>query len=265
MLIRMRLFLLLPLLVASLAAWSFPTLYGDTGLVLMPTADVQPVSSFEGVVDFMKVSGAGKTRAIPLRLCYGISEHTELALMISEAREAEKGFDVAGAAVKMVLIDEESYTFIPGVAVGMRAIRLKQQGLQTKDVVDGYLVLSKTMLARGDMTEDGFIIRTHAGLASTTYSGGATGSFIGPFGGASYLSASGNFVGLEFMPAQKSGATTLRENTISAVLRRPLSDNFFIEVGTTRPFGMGASNTAFAGIMYRYAERSPDQPITIGY
>lgn len=268
--IRMRLFLLLPLLAVSLAAWSFPTLYGETGLVLIPTADVLPMATFEGAVDYVNVTGAAKTRAIPVRLTFGFADHTEVALMVSESREGDRGFDLTGGAVKMALLDEEDYTYIPGVAVGLHAARFKEAGKENIDVVDGYLVLSKAVLSRGTLDEGGFVIRAHAGIGSTTYSGGASGSFFAPFGGMSYYNGNGNFMSLELLPGAKKGGVTLRQTTLSAVMRRPLSDNFFLEVGMTRPFGgspfnQPGSNTAFAGIMYRYCERENDRPTIIGY
>jgi hypothetical protein len=251
----LRLLCSVALLAAALATWAFPTLFADTGIVMAPIADVQQEATVELAVDFLPMkTPAGNTVSFPIRLIYGLGTNFEIGVLYSEAKDNIKGVNVYGGAVKMSLIDETLYGKNPGVAVGLRAYREKGVTAGELTAAEGYLAVSKLLLVQGDNVEEGFTIRAHSGLIYTSYSGAVTANFIKPYLGISYMSAHNNSVSVEYLPEQKSGAMMLREATISAAIRRPLSDHFWLEVGTTRAFGLGDSNVAYGGIIYRYSD-----------
>ncbi len=250
---RMRLLVLLVMLAATLPVLAYPTMFGDTGLVQIPTADVQREATFALGADYLPVkTPAGNTLSIPIRLCYGLSEGSEFGALIGNVRNNAIGVNVEGASAKILLIDEDIYGKLPGVAAGLRAFR--QKTAARLNAVEGYLVASKVLLARGDNIESGFTVRVHGGLMYTSYSGAVDADFTKPFIGLSYLNVNSNALVLDYLPEQKVGGVILRQATVSAALRRRLSDHFWMQVGTTRAFGPNTTDTPFAGIIYRYAE-----------
>ncbi|HOF87582.1 MAG TPA: hypothetical protein PLZ36_05690 [Armatimonadota bacterium] len=260
---RMRLLILLAVLTATLPVLAYPTMLGDTGLVQIPTANVQREATFALGADYLPAkTPAGNTLSLPIRLCYGLSEGSEFSVLISNVGDNTVGVNVEGAGAKIVLIDEELYGKLPGVAAGIRAFR--QKTAPRLNAVEGYLVASKVLLARGDNIEEGFTVRIHGGLTYTSYSGAVDADFTKPFIGLSYLHVNSNALVLDYLPEQQVGGVTLRQATVSAALRRRLSDHFWMQVGTTRAFGGNTADTPFAGIIYRYAEtntRADRRPI----
>lgn len=257
---QLRLSIFVTLLVATLSVQAFPTLFGDTGLVLAPTADVQQEATFETVFDFLPMKLAtGYSTSYPVRVCYGLATNTEIGVLYSEARDNAKGANVSGAAVKLALIPEGLYAELPGVGVGVRAYRENNRVMGELTGVESYVAISKILLMRGDNIENGFTLRLHTGVVYTAFSGANDATFIKPYLGISYMDASRSSLALEYLPAEKNGAVTFREATFSAALRRPLSPNFWINVGTTRAFGLGDTNMAFAGVMYRFGADTPSE------
>ncbi|MHB9024275.1 MAG: hypothetical protein ACYC7E_08875 [Armatimonadota bacterium] len=238
----------------TVAGLSYPTLYGDTGLVLTPTADIIPLANFAAAVNVTRQNLPPDTAtAIPVRLVYGASNRTEFALFFSEpTNKSDGGFGVAGGGVKLALLPESIDRRAPGIALGARLYTLKSP--IDRDVVEGYAVFSKTLLMSGDLEEHGFVFRFHGGVSYSQYSGVVDGEFFSPFFGLSYASVEGNSLVIDYVPSQSEGITTFRESTISGALRRRLSPNFWIELGTTKPFGLGADNSYYAGLLYRYGE-----------
>lgn len=233
----------------AVAAWGYPTLYGDTGLVQIPSADVMPQTYLQLAANYATVENlVGNAPAIALRLSYGISPDTEFSLVVSQAMgEDDAGFDTMGGGIKVTIAQEDLNRRTPGIALGARAYVLRMAADRT--VLDGYAVLSKALLTRGDLTGSGSLLRAHGGVSYTSYSGDLDGSFVSPFLGISYASANGNSVVLDYLPAQEDGGVTFRQSTFSASLRRKVGENFWLELGGTRPFGVGA-NKFYAGVMY---------------
>ncbi len=64
-------------LVAAVTSWSFPTIYGDTGLVQVPTADVVPYTVLDISANYTQPNITGKFNLYPLRLTYGVGPNTE--------------------------------------------------------------------------------------------------------------------------------------------------------------------------------------------
>jgi len=240
------------LLTTTLAAFSFPTVYGDTGLIMTPTAETVGAYNFDLACSYTQVNAAPNAAAIlPARLTYGISPNTEIGIFLSESSNNQgNGFDIKGGSLKLIYSKENVLAMQPGLAFG---VRVAKQSTDRPDITEAYSVVTKTVFARGDMDSQGYAFRAHAGAAVTTYSGAQGKTFLGPFAAMDYINTSGNTLMVEFLPEQKSSGVFYRRSTISAAIRRPLSDSFEVELGTTRLFGDVASDMAFyGGLNYHY-------------
>ncbi|HEY3415857.1 MAG TPA: hypothetical protein VGM23_03140 [Armatimonadota bacterium] len=238
----------------AVAGLSYPTLYGDTGLVLVPTADIMPTGNFSLAVNVSREDlTSGTATVIPVRVTYGASDRTEFSLFFSEPTDkSEGGFDATGGGVKLSLLPENVERRTPGIAVGGRIASLRDP--VGYDVIEGYAVFSKALLQSGDLEDKGFVFRFHGGVSYIQYSGAVDAEFFSPFFGVSYASVEGNSLVIDYVPKQEKGITTYRESTISGALRRRLSPNFWIELGSTKPFGQGGENSYYAGLLYHYGE-----------
>ncbi len=253
----LRQLVLVALLTSSLSTWAYPTMFGDTGLVLIPTANVQSEATFTLAADHLPMKNAiGSTVSFPIRLCYGLAENYEISALIGNAADKSIGANIEGLGSKISLIDEDIYGKLPGVGVGVRAWREKDQVNGNANAVEAYAVASKTVLAQGDNIEEGFTVRMHAGVSYTSYSGRYDANFIKPFVGLSYLHVNRNALLFEYLPEQTDGIVTLRDATFSAAIRRQVSPNFYAQLGTTRAFGKSTSNAFFIGAMYRFSEEN---------
>lgn len=251
----LRLLCAVALLAAGLSTWAFPTLFGDTGMVLAPTADAQEAATLQLTADYMPMkTAAGNTVTYPIRLIYGMGSNFELGVLYSEVKDSTKGVNVAGASAKMALLNETLVSKLPGVAVGIRAYREKGKAAGQLTVTEAYGAVSKIILARGNNIDEGFNLRAHTGIIYTSYSDAASAHFVKPYLGITYSTPNKSSLAIEYLPEQKDGAMTLRENVFSGALRLPLSSHFWLQVGTTRPFGIGTTNVAFAGVVYRFAD-----------
>ena len=254
MTVLMRVLSVTAALVAAIAAaWCYPTLYGDTGLVLVPTADTMPVTYFELAANYISVSGA---RMYPVRLSYGASDNTEMFVLINESKShtSQGGFDALGGGFKVALLQEDLTTNVPGIAFGARLVELR--GAVSRRIAEGYLVASKTLLKKSDaLDETGWTIRIHGCGLFTRYSGGVSENFFTAAGGVSYNNFDGTSVVVDFVPRQESNGIVFRKTGISAAFRRPLSEEFMAELGTTQPFGVGSGGSLYVGILYRYGIR----------
>jgi hypothetical protein len=78
--------LVLAVVAGSSAAFSYPTLQGPTGLVVLPDANVEPRGSWTLAADYVTVKaegqpsnfGGGDAKLIPGRLVWGVSDKAEL-------------------------------------------------------------------------------------------------------------------------------------------------------------------------------------------
>ncbi|MHB9131252.1 MAG: hypothetical protein ACYDBB_09210 [Armatimonadota bacterium] len=243
------------------SCWGYPTFFGETGLVLTPTADVLPVSYLQVAADYTRIDDCygTTTKSFPLRLVYGASENTELFVFAGRiGRDSITSFEVLGAGVKLGVIKEDIYKKIPGIAVGARVYRIRQS--EDTDVVDGYAVMSKAILAKGDLATDGYVVRVHGGISFTKYSGYDDSGFFSPFGGLSLVNTSGNSIAIDYIPKQSNDSVTFRESTLSGSIRRRLSDTIWLQLGATRLFGISAKKDFFLGLMYRYGDTQVIEP-----
>ncbi|MHB9105821.1 MAG: hypothetical protein ACYDCO_02085 [Armatimonadota bacterium] len=260
MTVVLRVLLVAAVLVAAIAtAWSYPTLYGETGLVLMPTADIIPDTFVTVSGNYAEVKTEAGERAIifPVRILYGASDNTELFVLGAESSTAteEGGFDALGAGFKVALIHENLVTDMPGFSVGTRVYQT--QGALDKRIIDAYLVGSKTIFKTSDiLDEEGYTFRIHLAGFFTRYTGDlGDENFYSAAAGISYNNFNGTQVVLDFLPELTSNGITFRESVLSFALRRPLSKEFTIEAGTTQPFGEGSGGKLYAGLVYTWGIR----------
>lgn len=64
---------------------------------------------------------------------------------------------------------------------------------------------------------------------------------------------------LDFLPELESNGIVFRKSALSFALRRPLSEEFVIEAGTTQPFGEGSGGKLYAGLIYLWGVRETPQ------
>lgn len=243
---------------AAISAWSYPTLTGETGMILAPTADVMPTAHFDLAVNYARVNdGATKPVEYPVRFVYGLTNSTEASLAsVRFNGSGAPGIDYIGAGLKVSVLQENLETNYPGIAFGARAAKMSRVGFRDVRISEGYLAVSKSLFANSNFPDSGFVIRLHGGATYTNYSGGWSGSFVTPFAGVTYKSANDYSAAVDFVGRQVDNTgKTFREDIVSAVIRYPITSEFGFELGTTRPFGMGKSNTLYAGIKYHYGER----------
>jgi len=258
MTVLLRLLLVTAVVVAAVAAsWSFPTLYGDTGLVLVPTADTlqDTFVSVAGNYAEVKTENGGRAIIYPVRFLYGGSDNLELFVTLSESStsRAEGGFDVLGGGFKVALIQENLATDRPGIAVGARMYQTS--GFIDKRVLDAYVVGSKTVFKTSDiLDQSGYTFRAHlAGFFSRQTGGNLPDeNFYSAAAGVSYNNFNGTSVVVDYVPELTSHNLTYRKAALSFALRRPLSQNFAIEAGTTQPFGEGSGGKLYAGLLYTW-------------
>lgn len=237
------------LLAASLCCWSYPTLYGDSGLVLTPSSDVMPLLNLEVAVNYTRVGIADDSvTAIPVRVNYGIADNVELFAVFSDADNAT-GFDTVGGGGKVQLVENSSKSFVPGLAVGGRVLSLSN-GID-QEITNAYAVSSATLLRFRNYPAEGYRVRGHFGLEFTRFDGDLNGDFFSPFAGLSYEGEGGTSLVVDYLPRLEDDNLVFRSSTVSAALRLPISNIFAIELGGTRPFGFGDS-TIYAGLMYHY-------------
>jgi hypothetical protein len=247
---------------AATAVWASPTFFGDTGLVLAPTADVLPYTHMQFSGTYTRLSdGTNEVKAFPVTLTYGASNNSELSVSFAEASDdSGHGADVKSLGAKVNILTEDFVGQRPGLAAGIRVAKFGS-GQFDHSVSDAYFVASKALFLQDDGIEAGFAVRAHLGLGYTSYSGGTSSKFTSVFGGVSFKSRSGHAVIFEILPEHKDGAQVYRERTMSASIRHPLSENFVLEIGNTRPYSYG-DETYFAKIIYHAGERLRDDPRT---
>lgn len=244
------------LCVATLAAWSIPTLYGDTGLINVPTAEVVQPYEFDFSVAYARMLGdVDETTVLPLRLTFGISPDTEVfavyaATMTNDAAD----FEILGGGIKWALSHEDVLAMRPGLAFGVRAL----SDVNDSNFTEAYGVVTKTVFARGDWRGDeGYAFRAHAGVAYTRYDTPSDATFISPFVGVEYLSSTGNTLVVDAIAEQEDDDVLYRQGTISASIRRPLSNEFNLELGYTRPYGEAESgNRLYVNFNYHFGDNA---------
>lgn len=259
------LLLALSLLMAAAAVQAYPTISGDTGLVLMPTAEVMPFTHFDIAIDYAQFSSeTGNGAAIlPIRLVYGIANGVELSGNLTP--KADNGFDSVGVNGKVLLANEDLRTHLPALAVGARYLRM--QGDLDQEIVNADAVASTSLFTMGDEITGGYKIRGHLGIEYTRFDrAGVITNFTAPMAGLSYEGFSGTSFVVDYLPALKDHGTTFRRSTVSGAMRFQMTDELTIEAGATRPFEQGKF-FVFAGINYHYGakEETPERAPTVLY
>ncbi len=242
-------------LMTALAAWSYPTIFGDTGLVQVPSADVVPYTFLDVGIDYTRVHNtqpgyAGAFNAIPARLTYGVGTGTELSFFDSFATgEGNSKYQVMGGGIKFQAIKEDPDTLMPGWAFGARTYRMEMAN--ERDVVEGYTVFSKVLLYTGNLIDTGFAIRMHAGASYTNYSGDVKANCTSLFAGVTFKQANGISLDLDYLPSQQSDGVILQSPTASVAIRYPFNDNSCLELGMTKAFNSD-QESIYGGFSVRY-------------
>jgi hypothetical protein len=239
------------LIATALCGWSYPTIYGDTGLVLSPTADTIPAYNADFAVDYARIdvngTGEGAT-TIPVRLNYGVTPSAEIFAFFAEGKN-DVAIENFGGGAKINLVHQhDGEKWNPGLALGVRIDR--QQGVRNTTISDVYAVSSATLFKFSDPYEEkGYRVRAHAGLEYVNFTGDLENDFVSGFAGLSYESNGGGSAVIEFLPSLEDNGFTFRESTVSGALRFPLSREFSLEMGGTRPFATG-DMSFYGGILY---------------
>ena len=242
--------ILVGLVLSASICWSYPTIFGDSGLVTTPTADVMPFLNLEVAFDYARVNiGEHSATAVPIRVNYGISDNVELFGVYSDSNSTN-GYDVLGGGAKIQLAKQSLEQFVPSFAVGARVLRM--DNAIERDVATVYAVSSATMLRMGNYPEEGYRLRAHLGVEYNSISGELPGkNFVTPFVGASYENKGGSSLVVDYLPRLRDNGIDYRSATFSAAMRLPVSRIFVFEFGGTRPFGIG-DTSIYAGVMYHY-------------
>jgi len=245
----------------ALSAGAYPTIFGDTGLVQVPTADVQPLAQFDVAANATRVSneqsGHLKVGIYPLRVNYGLSTDTELSAVISESQgDDTESFDILGGGLKLGLLHEDLSWFTPGIAVGLRIDRVKIFSSNYRESLDGYAVVSKTLLALGMRDDEKSLLRAHVGASYIRFTDDDNEcSFVAPFLGVSYDAVDGKSLVVDYIPELKDDAMIYRQEALSAALRHPITPELIFEVGYTKPFGYSDSSSYYVGADYHFDGR----------
>lgn len=242
----------LVLCATALTSWSVPSFYGETGLVQIPTAEITPTFDFDVALGYANtLAGDDEISIYPLRVNYGLAPQVEVSAFYADSLTGG-GAAITGGGVKWRFLTEDVLDFQPGAALGVRTVRDINDVNQT----DVYGVVTKTIFARGNWDEVGYAFRAHAGITYTTYSGALDADFYSPFLGLEYMNSNGTSVIVDALAEQKDGFV-YRAQTISGALRQPISENFVLDLGSTRAFGdPNNSNTLYLSMNYHYgAER----------
>ena len=250
------------LMAAIAVSRSYPTLYGETGLVLVPTADTIPDTFVELALNYATAETPGGDAILfPARLLYGASDNNELFIIFAESitDTADGGFDTLGAGFKVSLKKEDLFTQAPGFAFGARLYQ--KHGFTSQRALEAYAVASKILLKRTDLIDDsGYTFRGHlAGFFSRFTGDPAEENFWSLAAGFSYENFNGTAVVIDYVPKLESNGVMFRDAELSFAVRRALSREFFIEAGTTQPFNEGSGGNIYAGLLYRWGTR--DEPI----
>ena len=136
-------------LVAAVTSWSYPTIYGETGLIQVPTADVVPYAVLNLAVDYTQPNIAGKFNQYPCRITYGLGPGTELYAIDAIATGSSGDYKVFGAGFKYVLMPEDVTGRMPGWAVGGRVTSIKA-ALERLDVRRGVYHTVENPLSEDD-------------------------------------------------------------------------------------------------------------------
>jgi hypothetical protein len=235
---------------AALCGWAYPTLYGETGLVQVPTADIMPQMNFEAGVHYTNVGVATSSSAFPMTVDYGVARGTELFMLYSGA-SSSNGFDVYGAGVKVSLVPEDAAHTLPGVSIGGRFDHFSRSLDQDQESL--YVATSTTLYSSGDYAADGFRLRAHVGLAYDRFSGDMSGNFFNGFAGMSYEQGKGATIALDYLPKLTHDGQTYRDTAVSGSIRFPFATTFAAEIGVTRPY-ISSKCTFYAGFVYHYGE-----------
>lgn len=245
-------------MLSAIACWAFPTLFGDSGVVLTPTADVERVYTYSLALGATQqsVDGGPSATAYPIRLDYGVIPGAELFLFFSGTQDRDIGYDAFGGGGKIRLTNPKPGSGIPAIATGVRVTRV-QNNIKL-DLTDVYAVASTPMYRFQKTDRDGSQIRGHLGVEYISFSNDLDGNFIRPFASLSYEGYGGSSAAIEYLPGISSDGITFREETVSGVIRFPLTTGLFLEAGATRPYGIGDSSI-FGSLIYRYGDNTYDE------
>lgn len=238
-------------LAAGLCGWAYPTLFGDTGLVQVPTADTMPQMNFEVGAHYTNIgSGATTSAAYPIRIDYGIAKGTEVFGLYAPAASS-KMYDAMGGGVKINLLSEDSLQTIPGISIGARVVHFSRT--MDQNYINVYATSSTTIYRMGDYYTNGYRVRAHVGAEFYRFSGDLTHNFVSGFAGLSFESTKGASIVVDYLPQMADDGVIYRDSSLSAAVRFPFATTFAAEVGMTRPF-LNSSSTLYAGFSYHYGE-----------
>jgi hypothetical protein len=249
------------------SAWAYPSFYGDTGLALTPTAETtRPADFYFGWMStYTDVTGE-QVHLTPYRFNMGTGASSEFAAFISKS-EGDAAVDYLGGAIKVQVSNEGSSKLLPSVAAGIRYTGPREGG--TGQVLEAYGVVTKTLITRAGArpNDPGTKIQAHGGIAYRIFTEGYTPmggapladdvTFVVPFAGVSFSGNDGSQIGFDFVPEQSDEHGTFTKRTLSAVARLPIADSLILELGATRPYGEGESQTSYIGATYYFDALKP--------
>ncbi len=258
------------LVAAAVGAHAMPSLGGPTGIVSLPNADIAPIDELQAAVTYQAFetmangldmySGGGDADVWALQAVRGVSEEAELWAAYSRVTNgADTDVWQFGGKVRLEGIAPRNTELAVGGSIGRWANAF---GLPWADSVGMYGSDSAPAVADLDVIK-GYIVATQ-GLTPMTgwHRAGAGRSLIRASAGLFYLyvdsDAAGKdtllrpFVGIEIDRGRQTLAFEWRwknadmehKDVFSAMLRTPMGQATWLEIGTTNasPIGLGLAD-----------------------
>ncbi len=230
-----------------LTAFAYPTLNGDTGLMQIPTAEAIGITGFQlagDVIDLKSDNG------IPMRLTAGKKNDLEFFITYYDKTNGSR---LVGGGIKKVLWGEIPGVTTSAVAAGARSMKDNFTGINNFEL---YVVGSRILFGEKLASYGATPLRGHLGVMVSKFSGNASSTIFSTFGGISFTTKEGDSFMIDYMPAMKDKAKTIRNESISVGVRVKASDSLWVQVGNSNPFGTRESGVTTIGLMYEYGEES---------
>ncbi|MEI6519111.1 MAG: hypothetical protein WCO98_03605 [bacterium] len=242
-----RVLILLAIICLCLAAYAYPTLNGDTGLMQIPTADAIPITGFQIAGDIIDLK---TDNGMPMRLTVGKKNDMEVFITYFNQNGGAK---LLGGGMKKVLWEEIPGVTSSAIAVGARSLKNDNTGV---NAVELYAVGSKIIMGEKFAAYGSAPLRGHLGLMVSRFSGAGSSTTFSAFGGVSISTKNGDSFMLDYMPEIKGKAVTYRNDSLSAAVRLKAGDNLWLQAGNSNPFGLRTNGVTTIGVMYEYGDET---------
>ncbi len=256
--VRMLWLVALVSVLATAAAWGYPTLGGSTGLVTLPTAAVTPTGMVDLAADYQKVSDA---KIMPLRASLGVTTNAEVWAGWTKITDGtDFGADtIWNIGAKYLLAQEPKNR--ASLAVGGSVGKAKDG--EEVNLTQAFLVLSKNLALKQSQEMPLSGAKASVGMLWARASNGVDETLLSPFVGVELMGEKGANLAVEY---RLKDSDLDSKAVLSAVLRYPLGgagQPLWVELGMTNGAfaGLGgADNRLFVGVGYRLGVRSPSGP-----